>query len=174
MHVQRIADLTRATGGGAQTVPFRIANRSRGLRGSVREVKQTVYFPTCFILLGQCRSIKSQRDLPPDVDWETVENGADIGGVDISDLTELLSRSVPLWEEGAHGSPFTPHMGTVHLKKHKPSLWPPGVVELPIWIGRTVPGKAARERQRALKREKQISWQAKKEVMNAAWDDDDL
>ena len=136
-------------------------------------MKQTVYFPTCFILFGQCRSIKSQRDLPPDVDWEAVVNGADVGGADVADLTELLSHSVPLWGETVEGSPFTPHMGTVRLKRHMPSLWPPGVVELPIWIGRTVPGKAARERQKASRREKQVAWQAKKEVMNAALDDGD-
>ena len=166
MPLQQIGNRTRATGAGALTTPFSIANRSSGfLRGSVARTRKVVFLPTYFILFGQYRSLQSRRDLPPDADWEAVENEADLAGSDVSDLTELLSRSVPLWEEGAHGSPFTPHMGTVHLKKHKPSLWPPGVVELPIWVGRSVPGKGARARRAAHAREKTISWRAKKEAM---------
>ena len=147
------------------TTPFSIANRSSGLRGSAMEQRKVVFFPTYFILFGHCRTLQSRRDLPPEADWETVENEADVAGSDISDLTELLSRSIPLWEDAVEGNPFTPHMGNVKLKQHQPSLWPPGVVELPMWIGRTVPGKGARARQAAHRREKQISWRAKKEAM---------
>ena len=147
------------------TTPFSIANRSSGLRGSAYEQRKVVYVPTYFLLFGTARSLQSQRDSYPEADWETVENEADLAGADISDLTELLSQSIPLWEDAIEGNPYTPHMGSVKLKKHQPSLWPPGVVELPMWIGRTVPGKGARARQAAHKREKAISWRAKKEAM---------
>ena len=126
------------------------------------QARKMVFVPTYFILFGQCRTLQSRRDLPPDADWEAVENEADLAGSDVSDLTELLSRSIPLWEDAVGGNPFTPHMGNVKLKRHQSSLWPPGVVELPIWFGRSVPGKGARARQAAHKREKAISWQAKK------------
>ena len=165
MPLQQIGNRTRATGAGALTTPFSIATRGSSLRGSVARTRKVVFLPTYFILFGQCRSLQSRRDLPPDVDWETVENEADLAGRDVADLTELLSRSIPLWEDAVDGNPFTPHMGNVKLKKSQPSLWPPGVVELPIWFGRSVPGKRARERRTAHKRERAISWQAKKQAM---------
>ena len=163
--VQHIGNRTRAIGAGAMTTPFSIANRSSGLRGSVMEQRKVVFFPTYFILFGQCRTLQSRRDVYPEADWETVENEADVAGSDISDLTELLSQSIPLWEDAIEGNPFTPHLGTVRLKSHQPSLWPPGVVELPRWIGRAVPGKGARARKAEQRREKQMEWLAKKEAM---------
>ena len=166
--VQKLAALTMATADGALTNSFSASRRSRGMCGTILkhhgyEQLETVHFPSYYVLFGPVRTLQSRRDTEPAKWDELVEFNKD-WATDISDITALLSRAVPLWKDTAEGSPFTPHLGNVKLKPVIFTRWRPGTIQVPLWLGRTIPSKFSREKH---KREQSAIWYDKLQALKA-------
>ena len=171
--VQRLADMAHASGDGALTNAFSAGPRTRS-RGLIRDIltrSSDVYFPNYYILFGPCNELQSRRREEPTVTWEELVKFHKEWGSDVDDFTALISPSIPLWAEASEGSPFSPLLGQVKLKPVRLERWRPGTMQLPIWLGRSVPGINARAKgkKRQLGRflTKQAKWTSKRRAQAA-------